>query len=474
MALAAVGIELRSTCDACGRPLSINRLASPVRCEWCNHENAIEPEVWDHLLHEPMAQAADLNAGESGLVSQTHHRRTYTLSYTTVEMPPRKRRRPRDPDFAVGLLTGLVATAGEQEDEVRPAIGAVDTRCTSCGGAVPVDGTVRSAPCPFCGVALVIPDDLWRRFHPGSGTRRWILLTEAPEPLEEATWAGDAIATPDGGIVYAGTVSTGAGLFCENAAGRTLWRRLDLGKKVENLRFCFLNGVIWLTDRRRVLLLDAASGVTLQEPDISAIRDARELCPCPDGRILAFTGRGKRVTTDGVVTGAWVAPTPLGFFARMFSDPEPTGPYEATDARFAVGPDGSVWQIGLRPPGYPFVACLDPEGRRLWSKDLEDVQPTGSPPQPGPDGAWFFVWGDQGARVVGFSNDGKKIPGPDWGSFKDGAWDGVPRLLRTPAGGVVYDHWGKVRRFTGGAVVGNTQARDADREAAEWDDPGGD
>lgn len=423
--------------------------------------NPIEPEVWDHILHEPLAQAAELDEGGRGLVSQTHHRRTYTLSYTAAPVP--KKRRKREPTFAEGLLTGLLATADEGTEGVFTPSTPVDTRCDACGGAVPVDGSARAAPCPFCGVTLVVPDDLWTRLHPEHGVHPWILVVEEAAPLEEPTWAGDAVSTPDG-VIFAGTVAKGAGLFAESSTGRAMWRRLDFGAKAEKLRFCLAGGVLWVSTRKRVLQLDPRSGATLRELDLPAVRDARELCVCPDGRVLLPDGR--RVAVDGTVSGGWAAPEPLGFFARFFSEPTPTGPYEGAQTRLAVSADGSVWQIGVRQFGPTFVARLDPQGRRRWARDLADVQPTDSPPQPGPEGAWFFVWGDNGARVVAFSPDGTPGEGPSWGRFKDGAWDGVPRFVRTADAGIVYDLWGKVRRFAGGAVLGNTTARDADREAA--------
>lgn len=465
----AVAIELRAACDACDRPLPINGLRPGARCLWCGHDNAIEPQTWDHLLHEPLTEAAWMEPGESGLVTQVHHGRRYVLSYTPAALPKGKARRPRG-EFAVGLLAGLVATAAESAPGRAKPSAAPPAQCGACGGAVPLDGSLRAVPCPFCGVSFLVPDAVWMQLHPDAAAHPWLLVVEPAEEPEEPTWAGDAAIAADGTLIYAATLQKGGGLLAEGPRGRPRWRRLDLGVKPEKLVFCVVGDRVWVRRGPGALLLDLATGQTVGELKLGALRDARQLLPLPDGRVLAVSGRCVRVSADGRSDGAWVAPEKLSFFQDLFRDAEPTGPHEARASRLAVGPDGGVWQLGQDELGRLFLARLDPQGRRRWRVELgSEVQPCDCPPQPGPDGAWVFVWGNDGARVLAFDDQGRPATPPPWGRFRDGAWDGVPRMLRTPNGAVVWDLWGKNRRFGASGSRGNTSARDADRDAAAWE-----
>lgn len=57
---------------------------------------------------------------------------------------------------------------------------AVSTQCNNCGGALKVDGTSRSVDCEFCSTTNILPDHVWRIFHPPRALRRFWLIFDTP------------------------------------------------------------------------------------------------------------------------------------------------------------------------------------------------------------------------------------------------------------------------------------------------------
>jgi hypothetical protein len=59
-----------------------------------------------------------------------------------------------------------------KEDATKP----IATACPACGGGLSVGRDAeRTIDCRFCHASVFIPDELWKRFHPGKTMLRWTI-----------------------------------------------------------------------------------------------------------------------------------------------------------------------------------------------------------------------------------------------------------------------------------------------------------
>lgn len=50
--------------------------------------------------------------------------------------------------------------------------------CVSCAASLPVDGSKRAVPCPYCSATNYLPDAVWFRLHPPQKARSFFVLAE--------------------------------------------------------------------------------------------------------------------------------------------------------------------------------------------------------------------------------------------------------------------------------------------------------
>jgi hypothetical protein len=206
----AVSIEIRTTCPKCGNPVPVNALVSEVQCPSCQQRVSLDARFW---------QGVNLKIGARALIAETETGPEVLENGTSVttnladpscaacggelsitdnmlqsgptsiacacgaSTPIRPVPRALIPNLRM-FCTHVIGEAPEQQPPlgqraVLVASEPVMFPCPNCGGALPVDGSERTAKCAYCRTNAYLPDDLWRRLHPVKSISRWYVWIDA-------------------------------------------------------------------------------------------------------------------------------------------------------------------------------------------------------------------------------------------------------------------------------------------------------
>ena len=194
-------VEMSVVCPACGAPIMVAGPSAEAVCAACGEVVPIDPAGWTDLLEDV---GAELRAMEPGKATKSH-----IMSFVDVDlmygvMPPYCPECKEDLDIgkvpksgrfhcphcggsisvrrAAGwlnralegadMVAGPIDTSGQ---EGRPSPDRVSFTCPKCGADLRVDGGERIQECEYCGLVFMLPDDLWRRFHPAASAQRWFI-----------------------------------------------------------------------------------------------------------------------------------------------------------------------------------------------------------------------------------------------------------------------------------------------------------
>jgi len=198
-------LELSIKCPKCDAPVPLNGPWEVAHCDHCQNDIDVPHDYWADMLKD-IAQEVKTELGPGEGTNSTIFGTFHTV-LLYGNLMPRCPECKTDFDLDEGRLedyiykckkcgretpvapapawltkayppTRLVVNAapGGQAGAEAPAVsGPIAFSCIKCGGALEVDGTERLVPCPFCGVKVYLPDDLWLRLHPAKTKGRWFV-----------------------------------------------------------------------------------------------------------------------------------------------------------------------------------------------------------------------------------------------------------------------------------------------------------
>lgn len=239
---AFLAVTASTTCTKCKQPLPLNGATESVLCDACRTPIATPASFWKDVLGEALDELPSFGEsdGRNTTMILGQHGVTVEMEYGRLAarcegcktaMPPeqiasllnspaggevpcsacqrRLRVRPAPAWFAevgdgvVGLACETTGGAAQRVTDPKD----VRFHCYHCGGTLPLDGTARSVPCPFCSAHVTVPDDIWVRIHPVATRERWFVIisgAHAAPGLPADVWDFcDHELTPDGGMVVA-------------------------------------------------------------------------------------------------------------------------------------------------------------------------------------------------------------------------------------------------------------------------------
>lgn len=192
--------ELITSCSKCGAALPLSRPEQSVTCGHCLAEVPVDDEVWRRGVGDLPQRLHTFSVGGSerwqfdrpGLrvqwlrgrggppceaCGEATSLRGDALACAACGKTRPVQQAPRWLAEQNANVHGVVADA-----EPPPAAsGALALSCVNCGGSLSADGSSRVVPCEYCNSNNVLPDDVWRMFHPPRALRRfWLLLASLP------------------------------------------------------------------------------------------------------------------------------------------------------------------------------------------------------------------------------------------------------------------------------------------------------
>jgi DNA-directed RNA polymerase subunit RPC12/RpoP len=198
-------LELSIRCPKCDGPIPLNGPWEVAHCDRCQADVDVPHDYWTDLLSD-IAQAlkTELQEGEgtnATIFGNFHTTMMYgrlkpyclgckedfepradaaeeyvhkcpSCGHETLVAPAPAWLRE---EYPAARVVVNATPQGKVEGESAAASGPIAFSCIKCGGALEVDGSERLVPCPFCGVKVYLPDDLWLRLHPAKTKARWFV-----------------------------------------------------------------------------------------------------------------------------------------------------------------------------------------------------------------------------------------------------------------------------------------------------------
>ena len=176
----ALQLRLRTTCSTCGHTIPLVSAHLPIACPACDAASPVDARAFSWVARERVtergetegttllgvAEPSDVKCAICGAVAAEEaierglarsELRCGCGNVITVRKVP-------DGIDRNGWWSALV---GETSRE-KPATSAtpVAFECPECGGALQVDGTMRTPTCTSCNTRVHLPDALWRALRP--------------------------------------------------------------------------------------------------------------------------------------------------------------------------------------------------------------------------------------------------------------------------------------------------------------------
>lgn len=245
----AIGIECATACGSCRAQVPVNALVPSLYCPSCAAVVHLSPQGIAELVKEALSRPAALGQNEGRRSAVWTPDGQFDVGYLRMEArceycgtPVAADQAVRDgkspgwvrcakcgaglsvrsapadlvpalpgvswlfgEDFAQLAAAGATALASSQQPQAIP--------CSRCGAALTVDGSSRQVLCNYCGVTMMLPDEIWARLHPSASVRRWFALvadapaaavgTAAVHATDSSSWPNPSDVCADGsGTIY--------------------------------------------------------------------------------------------------------------------------------------------------------------------------------------------------------------------------------------------------------------------------------
>ena len=422
--MSSVSLQISLRCGACGVVVPVNGLASDVTCWSCDKHTPIDATVWRMLLQEPLAEAKDLppqvqRAGTLNTDIGTIHRVYHTgaphcgacqaaieagvfrnaLGQRAPAVPcPSCRQsvalRPAPPELAA---QGVECIAAETE-AIKKKRDPVPLACSTCGGALNVDGSAKLVTCPFCSGQQYVPNELLLALR-ATPVRPWSLVlrdgSAAPPQMTLAKWDSveDVVIDPNGNLYVWG--GSGTGLFCMAPDLTLRWRLAGLPFSSTRTSLAFArSGYLIVRDGTHAevrrcdtgALVLTFSGLQGEGARLS-LGDMSQLVVDADGSLVAWTFDDevlRRFDATGHPIAMWGAGPPTDHSREAAADPWGPmvlqlkgAPSRAHDVLLATGWDDNLYlQSSLKMDGACHLAAFDRHGRHVYTAAIPVEAPT--------------------------------------------------------------------------------------------------
>lgn len=380
----AVSVTMHVRCAKCSSSIHLGALVERARCPSCAHIESLPASRWVEFLDAAVHDAprtrpdADItrDVSEAWVVAQRSNLRC--TSCTTPLPRAAENVKTHGRCFCVACGTKLSVRAvpahlsaalprithviGEDIGQLKspdappPDVArSVAVPCPECGGKISPDGSSRAVRCPYCSVAVVLHQAIWRRFASGPETHAFYLLHDPslPRPLGRADvqWESiESVACDPAGNLYGLAEndvvgSEGRIIFALDPQLRTRWVNTvsisddgQLALRDDGTLFA------WSPRRHSALVFRAVDGQELgkigqEQPEgldrhVLDLQYAHSLAMDLDGSFLVSKGnRLARCGPDGGGVRTW--PPRSGLLGGLFDD-DKVRPYAKDDEEDAV------------------------------------------------------------------------------------------------------------------------------------------
>jgi DNA-directed RNA polymerase subunit RPC12/RpoP len=193
--------EIVTRCSKCSGSLPLSRPEDELTCGHCLASVPVEPRVWAETVRglPERLHTFSLGGKESGLVEEPGFRLEWLRGRGSPPCPAcggtmslglrdgllvcsacgTQRPLERAPDWLTRHDPNILGVVAEPEVVSEAASRPLAMTCTNCGGALTADGSSRVVPCEYCNSNNLLPDDVWRMFHPPRTLKRFWLLVNA-------------------------------------------------------------------------------------------------------------------------------------------------------------------------------------------------------------------------------------------------------------------------------------------------------
>ncbi len=199
-------------CPRCGYPIMLDGFTSEITCESCHNMIVIHRDQWRYLfysVYEETGKACnssnshlriqipgtfEMCADASGVLTVSCQQCSTPIDVQHLESgatallchqcgrehPLISLPKPTQAHSAIFALDSRV----REKESGHEQIARITMYCPNCNAPLKISRqNDRITACEFCNVEFLIPDSMWKRFHPMKTATPWFLLFDQPPPL---------------------------------------------------------------------------------------------------------------------------------------------------------------------------------------------------------------------------------------------------------------------------------------------------